>query len=110
MRLNRPVLSIVALLAVIPAIAQAWDGVVSGTISAVEVNSLAYPLRVYITNGPSAFCGGSANNWGYLTVSETNYNATVAALLSAKATGSTVDLYMTRDASGYCHIEDLFAH
>jgi hypothetical protein len=81
----------------------AWDGTPAGVISAVEVNPGVQAFRVYMTN-VSVMCG--SNNWAFLSVTDSNYNAMAATLLSAKLSGSTVTLFLTIDGS-YCHIGDI---
>jgi hypothetical protein len=93
------------MLVAVSSTAFAWDGAVSGTVTSVEVNGEAEAFRVYIA-GVSSMCGNS-NNWAYLAVGDANYNAYVAVVISAKALGSSISVYTTRDASGYCHIGDI---
>lgn len=88
---------------------QAYDGIISGTISQIELNRGTLPLGVFISNMTSPYCG-SSTNWGYLATADSNYSVMAASLLSARAQELTVELYMTRDASGYCHIVDVITH
>jgi hypothetical protein len=82
--------------------ALAWDGAVSGIPTVIDVtDGNNYGFRVYV--GSQAMCG-NANNWGYLNSTDSNYSAYVAAILMAKAQGSTLVVYSNRDANGYCHI------
>ena len=85
--------------------ALAWDGSVYGAVTSVEVNGAAQAFRITIA-GTSSMCGNS-NNWAYLAVGDTNYNAYVATVMTAKAMGSSIAVYTTLDASGYCHIGDI---
>jgi hypothetical protein len=97
--------SMAAFLLGLPTVALSWDGAVSGTVSSIEVNGAAQSFRITIS-GISSMCGNS-NNWAYISTGDTNYNAYVAALMSAKALGSTVSIYTTLDASAYCHVGDI---
>jgi hypothetical protein len=82
--------------------AQAWDGVASGNIYAVEITGgNNYGLRVFVT-GVSNMCSGGSS-WAYLNESDSNYKTYVAAILAAKAQGSPVVVYSTLE-NGYCHI------
>jgi len=85
--------------------ASAWDGAVYGAISSIEVNGAGQAFRITIA-GTSSMCGNS-NNWAYLAIGDANYNAYVAIVMSAKALGSSIAVYTTRDASGYCNIGDI---
>jgi hypothetical protein len=91
-------------LVLLPGVSLAWDGTPNGVISAVEVNPGVQAFRVYMTN-VSVMCGSS--NWAFLSVTDSNYNAMAATLLSAKLTGSSVTLFLTLEGS-YCHIGDIF--
>jgi hypothetical protein len=83
-----------------PAIA--WDGVVSGTVYAVEITGgNNYGFRVFVS-GVTNMCG-TGSNWAYLNESDSNYKTYVAAILAAKAQASPVALYTTV-VSGYCQI------
>jgi hypothetical protein len=93
-------------LLLLPGVSLAWDGTPTGFISAVEVNPGVQAFRVYMTN-VSVMCG--SNSWAYLSVTDSNYNAMAATLLSAKVAGTSVTLYLTLDGSSYCHIGDIIA-
>src|SRR5262245_48825225 len=81
----------------------AWDGIVSGRVSQVDVTDGGnYGFRIILQNLP-ALCG-NANQWAYVDANSTNYSAYVATLLSAKALGDIVNVYSNRDPSGYCRI------
>ena len=82
--------------------ALAWDGASQGTIYQVDVTGAAnYSFRVYLT-GVTNMCG-NGTNWAYLNESDGNYKTYVAAIMMAKAQGSTVSLY-TNLVNGYCQI------
>ena len=68
-------------------------------LSVTEGNN--YGFRVYL-NGVSNACTGGPE-WAYLNKNDRNYKTYVAALMSAKALGSTVTIYSTL-VGGYCHI------
>jgi hypothetical protein len=83
--------------------AQCWDGALSGTVTQVDVTGGSnYGIRVYLSTGVP-MCTGSPNYWGYLNNTDSNYNAYVAAIMMAKATGSRLTLYLTNEG-GFCHI------
>ena len=80
----------------------AWDGMVQGTIQAVDVTQGSnYGFRVYI-HGTTSVCSSGAN-WAYVNETDSNYKTFVSALMMAKAQGSTVTIYTTVE-NGYCHI------
>jgi hypothetical protein len=82
--------------------ALAWDGAVSGTIAQMDVtNGNNQGLRVYLA-GTSTMCNGGAS-WAYLNDTDSNYKTYAAALLMAKAQGTTVHIYSNLEG-GYCHI------
>ena len=79
-----------------------WDGVSQGTIYAVDVTGgNNYGVRVHVT-GVTNMCG-SGSSWAYLNEQDSNYKVYVAAIMMAKAQGSPVTVYTTRE-NGYCHI------
>jgi hypothetical protein len=88
---------------VFAASAQCWDGSQVGTVTQIDVTGGSnYGIRVYLSSGVP-MCTGSTNYWGFLNNTDSNYNAYVAAIMSAKATGSRITLYMTNEG-GFCHI------
>jgi hypothetical protein len=92
-------------------VALAWDGVVEGIPTEIDVTDGAdLGFRVYVAapTGGSGWCSPSYN-WAYLNSTDSNYSAYVATVLTAKATGSSVLIYQTKDANGYCHIGYLAA-
>ena len=83
--------------------ALAWDGIVSGTISRIDVVPAGnLELRVYMDQA-QPWCAGSGVTWAYLNASASNYEASVAVLNSAFLAGKTVTLYLTTVGS-YCEI------
>lgn len=83
-------------------VAQAWDGVITGQVTAVEITGGAnYGFRV-IVNGGTLMCGPSSS-WSFLNESDSNYKTYVAAILMAKAMSAPVTIYTTREGD-YCHI------
>jgi hypothetical protein len=84
--------------------AMAWDGIVVGKISQIDVaagNNSA--LRVYFVNQPP-LCS-SASKWAYINETDSNYKVFVATLTAAKMANQSVTIYSNRDsATGYCHI------
>jgi hypothetical protein len=61
-----------------------------------------YDFRVYLSGYP-VVCDGQT--WGYVNVSDANYNVIAASVLSAKAAGYSITMYIAEDANGYCHID-----
>jgi hypothetical protein len=59
-----------------------------------------YDFRVFLTTG-GVICNGQ--NWAYLNTGDANYSALVASILSAKALGSTVTLYVNL-VGAYCQL------
>src|SRR5262249_2101316 len=79
-----------------------WNGTASGTILALEATqSENFALRVYINAAGNMCYGGT--NWAYLNESDSNYKATFALLMLAKAQNLNVTLYLTTVGS-YCRI------
>lgn len=94
------VVGILMLIASEPALA--WDGVVAGTIHALDVTQGEnYGFRVYL-NGVGSNCTGGAN-WSYINESDSNYKTFVAVLMMAKAQEAQVTIY-TNLQNGYCRI------
>ncbi len=94
----RSLIILVSAFASLPA--AAWDGAPSGMITAFDVTGgQNYGFRVYLA-GVSDYCGATPYNWPYLNEADSNYKTYVAALMMAKATGSPVTLYLTREGGG----------
>lgn len=87
--------------------ASAWDGIVSGKVSQLEVTAGGnYGVRVTVTNAPGGLmCTGGAT-WAYLNETDSNYKVYVSVLLMARATGASVSVYSTR-VGAYCQIQYL---
>jgi len=82
----------------------AWDGVVSGTVSEVDVTAgNNFALRVFLSGVSGPLCTGSTSSFGYLNNTDSNYSTYVAAVMMAKATGARVAMYLTL-VSGQCQI------
>jgi hypothetical protein len=87
----------------------AWDGVVRAKVATVDVVGSAggapsnYDLRLSLEGGPT-MCGASTPNWAYANISDVNYRAMVALMLTAQSTGKSVEVYSYRDAAGYCRV------
>jgi tartrate dehydratase alpha subunit/fumarate hydratase class I-like protein len=87
--------------AVLPA--WAWDGAPTGKITSIDVTAgTNYAFRVYLNGGGSALCT-NGTSFAYLNEADSNYKVYVAALLMAKAQGSTVTLFVMTEG-GMCHI------
>jgi hypothetical protein len=89
--------------------AHAWDGVVQGVISSMHTSTSTgnYEFRVYLRDNGAQWCASTnpgAAGWAALHSTDANYKSTQALLMMASATGRTVHLHLTRDASGYCKI------
>ena len=84
--------------------ALSWDGSVDGYIAGADVtDGPNYAFRIDLQGAP-AMCGGTST-WAYINSDNVNYHVYVATLLAAKASGSHVTVYSTRDAgTGYCRI------
>jgi hypothetical protein len=81
----------------------AWDGSGTGKVDTISVsNDVSYTFRVSLL--PQSPLCGTTNTFAYLNDGETGYKTFVGTLMLAKALGSSVTLYTTRDASGYCHL------
>jgi hypothetical protein len=88
--------------------AMAWDGVVSGAVAAVEITGANnFGFRVFVS-GVTNMCG-TGSNWAYLNETDSNYKVYVAAILAAKAQGSSVTVFSTV-VSGYCQIGYISVH
>ena len=100
------ILTVLMLTGIRPALA--WDGVASGTIAAVEITGgNNFGFRVFVS-GVTNMCN-TGSNWAYLNETDSNYKTYVAAILAAKAQGSSVTVYSTV-ASGYCQIGYISVH
>jgi hypothetical protein len=83
--------------------AYAWDGNAIGVPVRVDVtDGNVYGFRISLAGYPT-LCGNT-DTWAYINLADSNYNTYVATLLAAKAAGSTVQLYTSRDAGNRCHI------
>lgn len=92
-----------AMAILMPFEAFAWDGTITGSISNADVtDGPNYAFRVSLQGTP-ALCGNS-NTWAYVNRDNINYGAYVAALLSAKVSGTPVTVYSMQDETGYCKI------
>lgn len=112
-RSNTAITTILAasLLMAMSAHVHAWDGAVTGRVSAYEIAALEtgghnYDFRVHL-EGVSTMCSGGAGSWAYINTDAGNYKATVAALLAAHATGKSVTIWTNRSAQDYCQIGHL---
>ena len=85
----------------IPGLTLAWDGQATGVPTGIDVTDGGQ--QGFVVYLPTAMCGNSYN-WAYLNATDSNYPAYVAALLMAKAQGSTVVVFSNLDGNGYCHI------
>jgi hypothetical protein len=85
----------------------AWDGALSGVISAIDSVPSAgqYDFRVYLRDQPGPWCGPTgASGWAAMHSNEPNFKGVQATLMLAFAMGKTVTLYLNRDANNYCKI------
>lgn len=89
----------------IPQLATAFDGQVSGQIDIIQGASTAASSNTFtvsLKNAP-ALCGNT-NTSAYLLNTDINYKLNATILLTAKSLGSTVILSSNRDSNGYCQI------
>lgn len=84
----------------------AWDGSLSGVISAVDSlpNSGNYDFRVYLRDQAGPWCGPGSSSWGGMHATEPNFKGVQAILTIAFVSGKTVTMYLTRDANSICKI------
>lgn len=84
----------------------AWDGTTTGTIDRIEVTGGEnYGFRVLLTGNPK-LCGND-HHWAYLNESDSNYETYVSVLLSAKVSGTEVQLLTHKESNSgneFCHI------
>jgi hypothetical protein len=59
-----------------------------------------YDFRIFLTTN-EVICNGQT--WAYINTNDGNYSALVASILSAKATGGIVTLYVT-PVGAYCQL------
>lgn len=94
-----------ALLCVMNQMALAWDGMVTGKVILMEVtHGTNFGVRVTLDNGAPACTGGPS--WAYLNEADSNYKVYVATFLTAKAMGTPVTIYSTKE-NNFCHIGHL---
>lgn len=86
----------------IPAFAEATD--VTGTVDQIEVNATGSTgsFRVY-TSDVNNMCNSNQTET-MINTTDSNYSVVVAALLAAKASGSTVVFSSTQNSDGTCHL------
>lgn len=88
--------------------AGAWDGVMSGKISTVEVATGGnLSLRVHLDIPPNNGVCGGAYGLAYLNESDSNYQLFSSLITTAFAMSKQVVIYLIRDANGYCKIGHL---
>jgi hypothetical protein len=62
-------------------------------------------FRVYLAGDP-VICNG--NTWAYVNISDANYQAIVANILTARTAGVTVTMYWIQQTNGFCEIEYMY--
>ncbi|MCW2404411.1 hypothetical protein M2336_001040 [Sphingobium sp. B1D7B] len=80
----------------------------TGRISAANLSyaeNQAFRINIY-TNEVNQFPGCNGG-FGFLNVSDSNYEAKVATLLTAASQSKTVEVSYTKDSSGWCAITDI---
>jgi len=87
----------------------AWDGVNSGLIKKIDVApNDPRTIRVFLTdaNGVTPKMCGNDYTWAYLHENDVGYTTVVSALLSAKATNSSIAVYANKNPAdnNYCKI------
>lgn len=87
--------------------AQTWQAA-SGTIRSVALSSASNEaFRIFLVNGSaSALPSTCSNDFAYINTSDDNYQAKVAALLSAYAQGKVVSINYTI-VNNFCQITDM---
>jgi hypothetical protein len=99
-----------------PLASHAWDGAYSATISQIEVvpSSTNSSFRIYLTGTPKLCSATNSDpfwtSYAFLNSTSANYNAIVATLLSAKASGQKVSVYTTNtpfNGTNQCLIGDI---
>ncbi len=90
-------------LSMIAPTAHAWDATPSGKISTVEVtNGGNFGIRIWFEGTPTMCPAGA--RWAFLNETDSNYKVFVAAIMMAKAQGSTVTVYTNNMNGAFCHI------
>lgn len=83
--------------------AGAWDNQVTGTVLGFDVSDgQNLGFRVYLS-GVTSYCNATSYDVAYINEADSNYKTYVAAIISAKAAGDPVTLYLTR-FNGACKI------
>lgn len=86
--------------------ARAWDGAVAGKIRTMEITHGAnLAFRVWLADSPTMCATGA--KFAFINEADSNYKIYVAALLMAKAQGSTVTIYSSNVDGAYCRIGHL---
>lgn len=81
---------------------------VSGQVATVEIvaGGGGAPgngdFRVYLS-GSLVQCNGQT--WSYVNATDPNYKGILGGILTARASGLPVTLYVSQDSSGYCLID-----
>jgi hypothetical protein len=79
---------------------------VAGTVGNLDVIGSGggapgnYDFRIFLTTN-QVICNGQT--WAYINTADANYNVLVASILSAKATGGVVTLYVN-PVGAYCQL------
>lgn len=94
MKLSTLVLAAISMLSA--AVSYAWDGKQTGTVNVINVNPVhkgfMVQLNTSVTSNYESQCRG---NWAFMSIDDPFFNATLAALLAAKASGDAVVIYTT---------------
>jgi hypothetical protein len=100
---------LIGLLSAVTMQAVAWDGYLTGVISAIDSvpNAGNYDFRVYLQGISGNWCGGAgagSNGWAGLHSTDLNFKGVQATLMLAFAMNKTVSVYLTKDTAGYCKL------
>lgn len=94
MKLSNRVLTIVCMLGA--QICHAWDAQQTGTVNVVNVNPVHKGFMVQLNTSPASnYESQCPGNWAFMSIDDPFFNATLAVLLAAKASGDVVVIYTT---------------
>lgn len=89
----------------VPAFATSGENAASIQNTYIKGTSGAMDFQITLT-GLGTLCPG--HNFAYINQTDPNYATIVSNITSARGFGSNVYVYWTTDASGYCHITEVY--
>ncbi len=89
----------------VPAFATSGENAASVRNTYVLGTTGAMDFQITLT-GLNTLCPG--HNFVYINQNDPNYATIVANITAARGFGSTVYVYWTTDAGGYCHITEIY--